>query len=123
MRAPSGRGTSTGAQAAPSARGTSSIGLGDRQDDRDARLALVRRAARVASERQEPEKAARVWEKVLAIEPTDAIAARALVPTYQKSDKPAKLLPVYEVLLAHCHTRDERLARAAAPYVEVMRAS
>ncbi len=89
------------------------IGLGDRQDDRDARLALVRRAARVASERQEPEKAARVWEKVLAIEPTDAIAARALVPTYQKSDKPAKLLPVYEVLLAHCHTRDERLAQMA----------
>jgi tetratricopeptide (TPR) repeat protein len=89
------------------------IGLGDRQDDRDARLALVRRAARVASARQEPEKAARVWEKVLAIDPTDATAARALVPTYQKSDKPAKLLPVYEVLLAHCHTTDERLAQMA----------
>jgi tetratricopeptide (TPR) repeat protein len=89
------------------------IGLGDRQDDRDARLALVRRAARVASARQEPEKAARVWEKVLAIDPTDATAARALVPTYQKSDKPAKLLPVYEVLLAHCHTTVERLAQMA----------
>jgi tetratricopeptide (TPR) repeat protein len=87
--------------------------LADRQDDRELRLALVRRAARVASERQEPERAARVWERLLAIEPTDATAARALVPVYQKADKPAKLLPVYEVLLGHCTTTAERLAQIA----------
>jgi tetratricopeptide (TPR) repeat protein len=89
------------------------VALADRQDDRELRLALVRRAARVASERQEPERAARVWERLLAIEPTDATAARALVPVYQKADKPAKLLPVYEVLLGHCTTTAERLAQIA----------
>ncbi|MBK9031624.1 MAG: tetratricopeptide repeat protein [Myxococcales bacterium] len=87
------------------------IGLGDRADDRDARLALVRRAAAIATARQEPERAARVWERVLSIEPTDAVAARALVPAYLKSDKPAKLLPVYEVLLAHAPDRAARLAQ------------
>lgn len=89
------------------------IALADRQDDRDLRLALLRRAARVAAERQEPERAARVWERLLAIEPTDAAAARALVPVYLKADKPAKLLPVYEVLLGHCATVPERLTQIA----------
>ena len=89
------------------------IGLADRTDDRVARLAMMRRAAAVAAARQEPERAARVWERVLAIEPTDVTAARALVPAYLKSDKPARLLPVYEVLLAHADGRAAKLAQIA----------
>ena len=89
------------------------ISLGDRQDDRDGRVALLRRAARVAADHQEPERAARVWERVLAVDPTDLPAARALVPVYQKADKPAKLLPVYEVILGHAPDRAAKLAQIA----------
>jgi len=89
------------------------ISLGDRQDDRGGRVALLRRAARVAADHQEPERAARVWERVLSVDPTDLPAARALVPVYLKADKPAKLLPVYEVLLGHAADRADKLAQIA----------
>ncbi len=105
------------------------VAMGDRSDDRAARLALFRRAATVAQTRatdraaggERPgdkatdkttaERLARTWERVLAVEPTDLAAARALAPVYQRTEKWSKLLPVLEVLLAHAATPADQLAR------------
>ncbi|HUQ07321.1 MAG TPA: hypothetical protein VM261_32740, partial [Kofleriaceae bacterium] len=87
------------------------VALGDRQDDRTARLALFRRAAAVAEKKGSIERVARTWERVLAVEATDLAAAKALAPVYQKAEKWSKLLPVLEVILAHAQTPADRLAR------------
>ena len=94
------------------------VAIGDRSDDRAARLALFRRAATTA-QRRAAEKAstgtadrlARAWERVLAVEPTDLDAASALAPVYQKAEKWSKLLPVLEVVLGHAATPADKLAR------------
>lgn len=87
------------------------VALGDRQDDRTARLALFRRAAAVAERKGGGDRVARTWERVLAVEANDLGAARALAPVYQKAEKWSKLLPVLEVILAHAETPADKLAR------------
>lgn len=86
------------------------VALGDRQDDREARLALFRRAAAVAERKGTPERVARTWERVLAVEATDLAAARALAPVYHKAEKWSKLLPVLEVILGHTPAPADQLA-------------
>lgn len=87
------------------------VALGDRQDDRQARLALFRRAAAVAERKGSAERVARTWERVLAVEAGDLAAATALAPVYEKAEKWSKLLPVLEVILAHAQTPADKLAR------------
>jgi tetratricopeptide (TPR) repeat protein len=95
------------------------LGIGDRLDDRAARLGVLERAARVAQRRADEggradaaDRAARAWERILAVAPQHAAAAAALAPLYVRGEKWSRLLPVLEVLLAHAATDDERLRRS-----------
>ncbi|MEM6963098.1 MAG: hypothetical protein AAF550_15335, partial [Myxococcota bacterium] len=66
------------------------------------RIALLFRAAKLWQENKEkPERAARAYEKVLAIDPSNLKAAEALSPIYEKSSDAKKLVAVYEVRLQH----------------------
>ncbi|HVV81776.1 MAG TPA: hypothetical protein VHE35_01810, partial [Kofleriaceae bacterium] len=87
--------------------------LGDRQDDRAVRLGLFRRAAAIAARKPESDRLTRAWERVLAVEPQDADAARALIPAYTRAEKWAKLLPLREALLAQAPDDAARLAEIA----------
>src|SRR5678815_3667858 len=81
------------------------IAYSDRIEGREAKLALLERAARVAAAHfDHPDKVARAWERVLGVDPHHREAATALVPLYGKTEKWARLLNVYEVLLGHAAT-------------------
>jgi tetratricopeptide (TPR) repeat protein len=105
------------------------VGIADRMDDRATRLAVLERAAAVAQRRIEEsgrldtraeprdggkakadpgDRAARVWERVLSVDPQHAGAARALAPIYARAEKWSRLVPVLEIELAHATTDDER---------------
>ncbi len=86
-------------------------GLVDRTQGNDQKLAILNRIASLAQNKLGvPEKATKAYERILAIDPQNLGAARALVPIYRKAEKWARLLSTYEVLLAHAATRDEQLA-------------
>jgi tetratricopeptide (TPR) repeat protein len=86
-------------------------GLVDRTPGNDQKLAILSRIATLAQTKLGvPEKATKAYERILAIDPQNLSAARALVPIYRKAEKWARLLSTYEVLLAHASTRDEQLA-------------
>ncbi len=90
------------------------MAIADRTDDRAARAALYERAATAAQRRGGDgggsERSTRVWERLIAVEPTHLRAARELIPHYLGHDKFAKVLPLYEVVLGHASTDPERLA-------------
>jgi tetratricopeptide (TPR) repeat protein len=80
--------------------------IADRSDDRKARAAMMERAALLAQRRAKTakrsdagEREIKVWERLLAVEPHHAGAARELAPVYRKQEKWARLLPVLEVVL------------------------
>lgn len=85
--------------------------IADRIEDRDARLALLERTAAIAAEHftEKPDKIARAYERVLSVVPDHAVAARALVPVYQVTQKWARLLSAYEILLGHAADDAARL--------------
>jgi tetratricopeptide (TPR) repeat protein len=90
--------------------------IADRSDDRRARAAIMERAALLAQRRSKTakrgdgaEREVRVWERLLAVEPQHALAARELAPVYRKQEKWARLLPVLEVVLAHTEDRAGKL--------------
>ncbi|MEY2933939.1 MAG: hypothetical protein RL033_4688, partial [Pseudomonadota bacterium] len=73
----------------------------DRVDEPRVKVELSYRAARVYDERlSQPERAFRCYERILAADPSDLRAARALIPIYEKEEKWARLPALYELCLA-----------------------
>ena len=72
----------------------------ERQTDVELKIALSYRAATVYAERlDEPGRAFRNYERVLAARPTDERALRALIPIYEREEKWTRLPGLYESLL------------------------
>jgi tetratricopeptide (TPR) repeat protein len=85
--------------------------IADRVDHPDTRLYLLERSAAIAAERfDKPDRVARTYERVLSVAPNHLDAARALVPIYAATEKWARLLGTYEILLAHAESTAEKLA-------------
>ncbi|HEY7956264.1 MAG TPA: tetratricopeptide repeat protein, partial [Polyangia bacterium] len=75
------------------------------------RIRLYTRVAEVAArELKTPERAQKAYERILAVDPTHLAAAEALVPIYRGSEKWARLIATYEILLGHADSDDARLA-------------
>ncbi len=73
------------------------------------KIALSYRAAAVYEERlNQPERAFRSYERILAADPMDTRAARALVPLYENDEKWARLPALYELLVSEASDDDER---------------
>jgi tetratricopeptide (TPR) repeat protein len=84
--------------------------IADRLDRPDLRLYLLERSAAIAAERfDKPDRVARAYERLLSVAPNHLDAARALVPIYEATEKWARLLSTYEILLAHADTTGEKL--------------
>jgi golgin subfamily B member 1 len=81
----------------------------DRTPEPHQKLAILERIATLAVEKAAPEKAAKAYERILALDPQNLTAARALVPIYRRTEKWARLLSTYEALLAHAESPGERL--------------
>ena len=89
-------------------------GAADKAADADLKIALSFRAARVlADQLRAPERAVRSYERVLTVRPDDAVAATALVALYEQEERWVRLPALYEVLLGHATTDDDRLALLA----------
>jgi golgin subfamily B member 1 len=72
----------------------------DRAREDAVKIDLSYRAARVfESELKQSERAFRSYERILATNPNDARAARALIPLYEQDEKWARLPALYEVLI------------------------
>lgn len=81
-------------------------GAADRVKDPTAKIDLSYRAASVYVDRlSQPDRAFRSFERILAADPSDARAARALIPLYEKDEKWARLPALYD--LVYEHTEDE----------------
>ena len=90
------------------------LSLAERTDKSDTRIDLYLRAARVARlELASPERAQKAYERILLVEPQHLLAAQALVPIYQSSEKWPRLLSMYEILLGHAKEDGERLSLMA----------
>ncbi|MEZ4360153.1 MAG: tetratricopeptide repeat protein [Kofleriaceae bacterium] len=94
------------------------LGVADRLEGKALRLPIVERAAVLADKRaaesdrpDAADRAARVWERVLAVEPNHVAAAAALAPAYRKAEKWARLLSVLEIQLAAAEEPDDRRRR------------
>ncbi len=86
-------------------------GAADKSVDPSAKLDISFRAARIYEEQLgTPERAVRSYERVLSVAPTDARAAAALVPIYEKEEKWARLPALYEILLAATEENDKRVS-------------
>jgi tetratricopeptide (TPR) repeat protein len=73
----------------------------DRVEDPKAKVDLSYRAARVYAEKlSQPARAFRSYERILAADPTDLGAAKALIPIYESEEKWARLPALYELCLA-----------------------
>lgn len=82
----------------------------DRMAEREPKLDLLVRAARVSHEHSSnQDRVARAWERVATVDPGNVDAARALVGIYSQVGKSARLLSCYEVLLEHAPDDDSRL--------------
>ncbi len=72
----------------------------DKATDAHAKLDISFRAARIFEEKLgAPERATRSYERVLSVSPSNARAAAALVPIYERDEKWSRLPALYEVLL------------------------
>jgi tetratricopeptide (TPR) repeat protein len=84
--------------------------IADRIDDAQTRLYLLERSAAIASRYfDKPDRIARAYERLLSVAPDHLDAARALVPIYEATEKWARLLNTYEILLAHAESTGEQL--------------
>ncbi len=82
----------------------------DRQGDAQVKIELSYRAARVyEQELGQPDRAFRCYERILAVDPTDVRAARALLPLYEEDEKWARLPPLYELLVKQSDDVDAKL--------------
>lgn len=85
--------------------------IAERLSDEPAKRALLERNAAIAAAhfQDKPDKVARAYERLLSVDANNLDAARALVPVYEKTQKWARLLSTYEVLLAHAEDDATRL--------------
>jgi len=82
----------------------------DRAKDNQGKIALSYRAARVYEEKlHQPDRAFRSYDRILAVDPGDTRAARALLPLYEKDEKWARLTPLYELLFDKAEVEAEKL--------------
>ncbi|HXK16501.1 MAG TPA: hypothetical protein VNG33_01755, partial [Polyangiaceae bacterium] len=82
----------------------------DRTKDNLAKIALSYRAAHVYEEKlKQPERAFRSYDRILSVDPNDTRAARALLPLYEKDEKWARLVPLYELLFKKTETETKKL--------------
>ncbi|HVV49002.1 MAG TPA: tetratricopeptide repeat protein, partial [Polyangia bacterium] len=81
--------------------------LADRTADMAARTRLLERVAALSQEKlNQPERALKAYERILATDPRNRKAALALVPLYRAAQKWPRLLATYEVLLGPTATGD-----------------
>ena len=74
--------------------------LADRTGDMTARTRMLERVATLALEKlNQPERALKAYERVLATDPQNRRAAMALIPLYRAAQKWPRLLATYEVLV------------------------
>src|SRR4029079_9157558 len=74
--------------------------LADRTADMAARTRLLERVALIAQEKlNQPERALKAYERILATDPPNRAAALALLPLYRNAQKWPRLLATYEVLV------------------------
>ena len=74
--------------------------LADRTADMAARTRLLERVAALAQEKlNQPERALKAYERILATDPRNRSAALALLPLYRAAQKWPRLLATYEALL------------------------
>ena len=86
-------------------------GAADKASEAEVKLDISFRAARIYEEQLgAPERATRSYERVLSVAPTDARAAAALVPIYEKEEKWSRLPALYEVLLGASEEEVEKVA-------------
>ena len=72
----------------------------ERAEDPELKKELSFRAASIYEDRiGNPERAFRSYERVLAVDPSDVRAARALIPIYRDQEKWSRLVGLHEVLL------------------------
>lgn len=84
--------------------------VAERLPDLAQRLGLYTRVAEVAArELRSPERAAKAYERILAIDGENAEAAARLVPIYRGQEKWPRLLATYEILLKHAADDDAKL--------------
>jgi tetratricopeptide (TPR) repeat protein len=82
----------------------------DRAKEPSVKIDLSYRAAAVFEGRLgQPERAFRSYERVLATDPSDTRAVRALIPLYEKDEKWGRLPALYEQLVERATTVDEKL--------------
>jgi tetratricopeptide (TPR) repeat protein len=87
------------------------LGLAERAEVPATKIDLYLRAARVAhKDLRSQEKAQRAYERVLLVDAQHLGAAQALSPIYKQTEKWPRLLAMYEILLGHAQSDDERLA-------------
>ena len=73
------------------------------------RISLQFRIARLWQDKKAaPDRAARAYEKALALDPENLEAAEALSPIYESAGDPKKLAQVYEVRLKHSQEAEQR---------------
>ena len=83
----------------------------ERAGDATSKVELSYRAADVyETQLDQPDRASRSYERVLAVRPDEERAARALIPLYETDEKWARLPTLYEVLLSHADSDDAKLA-------------
>lgn len=83
----------------------------DRAKEDKTKIDLSYRAAAVLEQKlQAPDRAFRSYERILAADPSDARAARALIPLYEHDQKWARLPALYELLAEVAESSDEKLS-------------
>ncbi len=81
----------------------------DKASEASVKIELSYRAAQVLTERlNQPERAFRSYERILATDPSDGRAATALIPLYERDEKWARLPALYELLLSQADSDGER---------------
>ncbi len=82
----------------------------DRAKESETKIALSYRAARVYEEKlNQPERAFRSYDRILAVDPNDSRAALALLPLCERDEKFVRLVPLYELLFAKAESDAEKL--------------
>ncbi len=98
--------------------------LADRTADMGARTRLLERVAALSQEKlNQPERALKAYERILATDPRNRKAALALVPLYRAAQKWPRLLATYEVLLGPAATSDGATADRMELFAEARRIS
>ena len=82
----------------------------DRATDSELRIDLSYRAAGIfENQLKQPQRAFRSYERVLATNPSDIRAAKALIPIYEADEKWSRLPALYELLLAVAENDNDQL--------------